>query len=442
MERPNVLYLHSHDTGRCISPYGYPFDTPALHRLAEQSLLFRNAFCAAPTCSPSRAALLTGQWAHTSGMLGLHHRGFRLHHPERHLASFLANHGYLTAQVGVNHVAADLAEIGYQHPIRAEADHAQAIGDAAANFLRSRPRQPFFLDVGFVETHRGRFPQRDPRDNPRHLQPPAGLPDHPIVREDFATFASAARLFDDGVSRVLAALDDSGLMDNTLILCTTDHGISFPRHKCSLYDGGLGVMLMIRGPATNSLPGGWPVGGTCDALVSQVDLYPTVCAYLGLDPPSWLVGSNLLPLIRGERQEVRQELFGEVTYHAGYEPMRALRTNRYKYIRRFDDRLAPVLSNLDDGPTKYLLIESGLSDQRYPREELYDLIFDPQERNNLATQPDWEPLQARLSDHLKLWMEETADPLLDGPVPLPPGAFSSDPEDVSPKDVLSRRQER
>jgi arylsulfatase A-like enzyme len=383
--------------------------------------------------------LLTGEWAHASGMLGLHHRGFRLHHPERHLAAYLAGQGYLTAQVGVNHVAAELAEIGYQHPIKAEADHATAIGDAAAGFLRSRPQQPFFLDVGFVETHRGRFPQRDPRDDPRHLQPPAGLPDHPTVREDFATFASAARLFDTGCARVLAALEETGLMDTTLVICTTDHGISFPRHKCSLYDGGLGVMLMIRGPATASMPHGWPVRGTCDALVSQVDIYPTVCAYLGIEPPPWLVGSSLLPLIRGERREIRQELFAEVTYHAAYEPMRAIRTSRHKYIRRFGDRLAPVLSNLDDGPTKRLLMDAGLSELQYPREELYDLVFDPQERNNLAGEPAFAPLRARLSDHLRQWMEESHDPLLQGDVPLPTGAFCSDPDDESPKDVLSRR---
>jgi len=78
MARPNILYLHSHDTGRTIQPYGHAVATPHLQRLADQGVLFRRAFCAAPTCSPSRAALLTGQCPHSSGMLGLAHRGFRL----------------------------------------------------------------------------------------------------------------------------------------------------------------------------------------------------------------------------------------------------------------------------------------------------------------------------------------------------------------------------
>src|SRR5512135_3826978 len=76
--RPNILYVHSHDTGRYVQPYGHAISTPHLQRLAEGGVLFRKAFCAAPTCSPSRASLLTGQHAHNSGMLGLAHRGFSL----------------------------------------------------------------------------------------------------------------------------------------------------------------------------------------------------------------------------------------------------------------------------------------------------------------------------------------------------------------------------
>ena len=103
----NIIYIHSHDTGRYISPYGYRFDTPNLLKLAEGGVIFRQAFSAASSCSPSRAALLTGTYPHTNGMLGLAHRGFKLHYPEHHLAAFLASHGYETVLAGFQHVSTD-----------------------------------------------------------------------------------------------------------------------------------------------------------------------------------------------------------------------------------------------------------------------------------------------------------------------------------------------
>ena len=97
--RPNVLYLHSHDTGRYVQPYGYPVPTPNIQHMADQGVLFRQAFCAAPVCSGSRAALLTGQCTHATGMLGLAHRGYRLYHPERHIVNVLRDAGYWTGLV-------------------------------------------------------------------------------------------------------------------------------------------------------------------------------------------------------------------------------------------------------------------------------------------------------------------------------------------------------
>lgn len=120
MAAMNVLYIHSHDTGRYISPYGHAVDTPNLQRLAAEGMLFRQAFCAAPTCTPSRAALLTGQYAHECGMLGLINRGFRLGHPERHMVHWFNNNGYETAISGVQHIAPSIEEIGYQQVLETE----------------------------------------------------------------------------------------------------------------------------------------------------------------------------------------------------------------------------------------------------------------------------------------------------------------------------------
>src|SRR3954471_14923802 len=105
VKKPNILYLHSHDTGRFIQPYGHQVPTPNIQRLADQGLLFRQAFAAAPVCSGSRAALLTGAHAHANGMLGLAHRGYRLTDYNQHLVHFLREHGYWSALIGESHVS-------------------------------------------------------------------------------------------------------------------------------------------------------------------------------------------------------------------------------------------------------------------------------------------------------------------------------------------------
>lgn len=438
VERPNVIYLHSHDTGRHVGPYGYPVHTPNLQRLAGESLLYRQAFCCAPTCSPSRAALLTGQSPHASGMLGLHHRGFRLRDETQHLAHYLKTNGYATALVGVNHIVEHPEHAGYDRVLPTDSHGAADVGPAAAAFLNGQPREPFFFDIGFVETHRGRFPARHPAEDPDYTQPIDGLPDEPRTREDATLFNSAARDLDTGIGQVLDALAASGLAGRTLLICTTDHGISFPGHKCTTRDGGIEVMLLMRGPATASLPTG-VAGGVCDALVSQLDLYPMICDYLGLPPPPWLEGRSLLPLLRGDADAVRDEVFAEITFHAAYQPERAVRTRRHKYVRRFGPPTPQPLSNLDDGLSKTVVAETGFADHTQPAEALYDLILDADERDNRVADPAYADVLNDLRGRLDRWMHATHDPLLNGPVAPPPGTVVNAPADYSAKDVLDRK---
>ncbi|GIV77522.1 MAG: putative sulfatase [Litorilinea sp.] len=425
MSTPNILYLHSHDTGRYIQPYGHAVATPHLQRLAEEGMLFRQAFCAAPTCSPSRAALLTGQAPHSSGMLGLAHRGFALHDYGQHLVHTLRRAGYRSILCGVQHVARDASTIGYDTILPTASRHAQDVAPAAAEFLRSRPTQPFFLDVGFFETHR-EFPE--PVDNPDYCLPPAPLPDTPAVRQDMAAYKASARALDDGVGQVLEALDAAGLAQETLVIYTTDHGLAFPGMKCNLTDHGIGVSLILRGP------GGFTGGQVCDAMVSHIDLFPTLCELIALEPPPWLQGRSLLPVIRGEVTEIHDAIFAEVTYHAAYEPQRAIRTQRYKYIRRFGDRRRPVLPNCDDSPSKDVWLQAGWREREVAAEQLYDLVFDPNETCNLVDEPGLQEVRSELQARLQRWMEETDDPLLHGPVPPPPGAQINDPDGLSPRE--------
>jgi len=427
MKPPNILYVHSHDTGRLIAPYGAPVPTPHLAALAREGAVFRQCHCAAPTCSPSRAALLTGQGPHAAGMLGLAHLGWRLADYRRHLVHVLRPAGYRSALAGIQHIAPEPSPIGYDEVVDVGRSHRAAeVAPPAAAWLAAGPSEPFFLSVGIGDTHRP-FPD-PPAGSADAIRPPAVLPDAPETRRDMAGFAESARRLDAGVGQVLGALAAAGLAERTVVVMTTDHGPAFPGMKCNLTDGGTGVLLILRGPRIST--------GVHDALVSHVDVLPTLAELAGVDVPAWAEGASLLPLIGGRAERIREEVFTEVTYHAAYEPQRAVRTDRWKYIRRFGDRRRRVACNCDAGPTKALLMAHGWAEQDLPEEALYDLIFDPNEACNLAADPARADVLADLRARLHAWMRRTNDPLLTGRPAPPPGAT------LCPADALDPKEKR
>ena len=311
----NILYVHTHDTGRYIQPYGYGVPTPNLMTLAETGTLFRQAYNAAPTCSPSRAALLTGMAPHSCGMIGLAHRGFSLNDYSKHLANFLGDKGFETVLCGVQHEAANAEDIGYDRILPTSGKNAIEVdlsgAAAVAEYLKSPHEKPFFLSFGMQNTHRP-FPEIDPDVNPDYVQPPLPLPDTKEVREDMAAFITSAKVVDRCVGIVMEALEQSGLKDETLVIFTTDHGIAFPKMKCNLYDTGTGVALIFNYPNNPAK------GKAIDSLVSHIDVFPTICDMFNHEKPEWLQGNSMVPLFTGEKEEIREELFTEVTYHAAY----------------------------------------------------------------------------------------------------------------------------
>jgi arylsulfatase A-like enzyme len=200
--------------------------------------------------------------------------------------------------------------------------------------------------------------------------------------------------------------------------------------KCNLTDHGTGVLLILRGPrSTPALRGGTVV----DAMVNHLDVFPTICDVAGIPHPEWLQGRSLLPLAGGEVETLHEELFAEVNYHAAYEPVRAVRTSRWKYIRRYHDYGRPVLPNCDNGLSKDVWLRYGWPEQDTAPEQLYDLIFDPQERHNLAGDPRNAAELDALRGRLDRWMRATDDPLLRGPLPLPEGAIATPQTALSPR---------
>jgi N-sulfoglucosamine sulfohydrolase len=441
MSKPNIIFLHSHNTGRYIQPYGYAVPTPNLQRLSETGVIFRQAFVAGPTCSPSRASFMTGMYPHCCGMFGLAHRGFALPDYGIHLANFLKPAGYTTVLSGVEHTAPNLAMVGYDkilsfHEIEfQDAQDPKDPARAAADYLRSVPGEPFFLSVGLNETHRP-FPKADPAkhpsEDPRYCRSPQPLPDVPETRADMADFKSAARRMDEKFGWVLDALGGSGLASRTYVFCFCDHGIQFPLNICNLTDHGIGVFLIARGPEKFS------GGKTVDAMVSLIDLFPTVCDLAGIPIPERVQGRSLLPLIDGQTAELHEALFAEINFHAAYEATRCVRTPRYKYIRRYDNREQLVLPNVDDTPSKEFMLAAGWAGCPREQEMLYDLLFDPQELNNLVDAPTHRSIRGDFAKRLDAWMERTGDPLLDGPIPAPAGSYLNDPDGRSPEDPTHR----
>ena len=427
MSHPNILYIHSHDTGRYIQPFGHAMPTPNFQRLAEQGVLFRQAFCANPTCSPSRAALLTGQWPHSCGMLGLAHRGFRLNDYSHHLVHTLKKAGYTTALSGFQHVgrapAADPSEIGYDE-IFDTAKNQQATTDAAIEFLNRSHDKPFFLDVGYTVTHRS-FPEPEPEDDPRYCIPPAPLPDTPETRYDTAAYKTCVRILDTEVGRVLNAIDRAGLADNTIVISTTDHGIAFPMMKCNLTDHGIGVML------NHARTGFFRRQKSIDGMVSQIDLFPTLCDVIGIDHPHWLQGKSILPLVREETDEIHDEIFGRNQLSQLLRPTTRHSHKKMEIHPPLVSHIASRRHQLRRQPQQILLPRPGLAARKTNLlNNSTTSSLTPHETNNLASDPKYQDAIDDLRHRLQTWMETTDDPLLAGSVPAPEGARINDPADL------------
>ncbi len=416
----NLLIIHAHDVGRYCSPYGIAAQTPHLNRLARTGGIFRNMHTAAPTCSPSRAALWTGRTAHETGLLGLVHRGFDMKDRQRHLARHLAEHGFHTALAGTQHeYDYEQGEAVYQNvlPLRAHnaLDRDEAVSEAATQFLRQAPEQPWMLSVGYFYPHRDFIPCPDPARANR-VQVPAILPDTPEIRRDYADYLTSIEATDREVGKLLDALDAHGQAEDTLVIFTTDHGIPFPEMKCHLTGHGTGIAMLMRAP------GLCDDGRAVDALTSNMDVVPTVCEILRVPTPADVHGVSMVPLLTHAAREIRDDVFAEVNFHAAAEPARAIRTTTHCLIKRFDDDPRRPLTNIDISPAKEAWLALGRGGEPLEPVVLHDLVRDPMERVNVADDPAYADVRADLEQRLMDWMRRTDDPLLRGPLVPPPGS--------------------
>ena len=406
--------MTTHDIGRRLRSYGHPsVVSPHVDSLAEDGVRFARAFCTAPQCSPSRASLATGRYPHNNGVMGLAHPGFdwELDPAVPHLAALLSAAGFAAHLFGGQHVSLHPERLGF---IRHHAANAgPAIASAVEQVLSTGGDTRLYLEINFEETHRP-YPQVGAGRTPEGLDIPAYLPGIPEAAQEMAALEEGIRLMDEAAGRVLAALQSAGRAENAIVVFTTDHGVAMPRAKCTLYDPGLEVALLMRWPG-----GGLETGVAREELVSNIDVLPTLLDAADVKHPPGVQGRSLLPLLRGETYEPRRAIFGEKTFHSYYDPMRCVRTDRHKLIRNFETAFAvEVPGDIQAGPI-FRADPSLYSRDRPAVVELYDLEADPLEQRNLAGRAEVAEVEKRLNAELWRWMRETDDPLLEGPVPSP-----------------------
>ena len=416
---PNIVLIHWHDTGRNLGAYGVDgVRSPNVDRLASQGTRFDRAFSLAPLCSPARGALFTGRYPHSNGLMGLSHQGWEYNSSERTLPMLLRQVGYYTSLVGLQHESSDPTTLGYDEVIdlNASGQRAPAVAELALDRLKelAEGEVPFFMVIGITEPHRP-FPATRYAPEPASaVSVPPYLDDSDDLREDLAAFYGAISYADEATGRILDTIDTLHLDENTIVIFTTDHGIPFPRAKSTLHDSGIEVALIVRMPNTYS-----PAPATYGGLVSHIDVVPTLLELVDAELPTYVQGQSFAAVLAGpESVNTRAEIFAEKNWHGRlqYDPVRCVRTDKYKYIRSFEQRPAVPLP----GDIAQSLSANGVDgDTVRASIELYDLSKDPHELHNLAGSKELSDIEADLAAQLLDWQERTHDPVLLGPIQAP-----------------------
>jgi len=417
--QPNILLIAVHDLGTMLGCYGADpvLHTPHLDGFAAEGVRWASHFATAPFCSPSRGGIVTGMVPHVNGLMGLVNLGWDMPEGPRTIGQILGDAGYETRLFGLQHEAKDAARLGFEWTSDPKAGRASPqVAPLVADWLRAegwRRERPFYVQVGFTDVHRP-YPEELAVDVPlEDVRPLPYLEDTPGLREDLRDFYGLIQRMDSSVGVILDALDAAGLRESTLVVFTTDHGIAFPRAKCSLYDPGINTALMMRWPA------GFEGGRALPHLLSNVDLLPTLLEAVGIESPMGLQGSSFLPALRGEPYEERDWVFAEMNTVA-WDPRRCVRTREFKYISNYMP--GPVMrlpTDIEGGKTRRDMGEPPF--WVLPLVELYDLRADPLEMENLAGGEDSQSrrIEGELARTLEEFQRVTCDPILKGPIERP-----------------------
>lgn len=428
--RPNVVLIIADDLAWAdTGAYGNAkVGTPSIDRLAREGMRFTHAFVAISSCSPSRASMITGRYPHSTNAEQLH---WPLPAAQVTFVEKLKAAGYWTGASGKWHMGAairdrfdvvdDPGEAGFQTDPKTgkmlAADDSGAAGWIP--LMRQRPKdRPFFLWLAALDPHRDYAENSVPRPHrAADVIVPPHLPDTPEVRQELALYYDEIARLDGNVGKVLAELDRQGVADNTLTLFISDNGRPFPGAKTTMYDEGIRTPLLARWPK------GIGRGLVADGLVSSVDLAPTILQLAGLPIPATVQGRSFGPMLADPAARTRAEVFAEKNWHDYEDRVRAVRTERFKYIRNdYADLAGTPSADAGRSPTMDALrrlrqagtltpLQARIFVQPRPAEELYDVSADPQEVDNLATDPRHAATLTDLRGRLAAWGRETDDAL-------------------------------
>jgi N-sulfoglucosamine sulfohydrolase len=419
-KRNVLLYVVDDQGSTDAGCYGNPvIKTPGLDRLAREGVRFTNAFCTTASCSASRSVILSGQHNHANGQYGHQHdyHHFSSFSSVKSLPVLLEEAGYRTACAGKYHVAPEEV-YRFQHFLKRK-DPPQ-MADDCRGFITGAgdsEERPFFLYFCTTEPHRD-FNRvgSDPID-PDGAIVPDYLPDTPECREELAQYYGSVQLADRGLLRLIEILKETGHWEDTLVLYISDNGIAFPGAKTTLYDPGMRLPCVVRNPFQNSH------GAVCEAMISWVDIAPTILDYAGALPEEpWFHGRSFLEALEEQNASGWDEVYASHTFHeiTMYYPMRVVRTRKHKLIWNIAHELEyPFASDLYASKTWQGVLSRG--DTHYgkrtvmaylhrPEFELYDLERDPHEVQNLAEDPNHAKLLADLKTKLRAFQERTKDP--------------------------------
>ena len=424
-DQPNIIVFIADDVS--WNDYGcYGNDgvrTPNIDELAANGIKFTNAYLTASSCSPSRSSIITGRYPHNNGKAAELHLPIADHLPW--IPELLQYEGYYTALSGKDHMK---REDGSHEEFWDHHDGGRVEGNRGgeANWVditRSRPDdQPFFFWFAAYDAHRQWDADGDwveslygPMTNPADVVVPPFLLDTAETRQDLASYYNEITRFDYFIGEVVDELENQDALDETLIFVLADNGRPFPRAKTRLHDSGMKTALVAH----------WPDGirdpGTCDSLVSVIDLAPTFLEVADGEPNETFQGVSLSPLFNNIETDVRQYVFSEHNWH-DYEALaRSLRTNEWLYIENYRTESAwqgPADSVRSPSFTQLLEKHkaSGLNEAQEdvflaprPSTELYRFQDDPHQVHNLVEDEKYKGVQRALSGVLKVWRLETGD---------------------------------
>jgi len=406
-ERPNcVVFIADDMAWDDCGVYGHPkIRTPHVDRLAHEGMRFDNAFLTCSSCSPSRASLITGRYPHNTGAHQLH---MPLPGEQITFIELLRASGYYTAAAGKWHMG---------QPTKPKFDKVVTKMNRWVDTLKKRPRdRPFCMWFAFTDPHRPyqQGTTKKPHQPSDAVVPPY-LPDVEETRADLAMYYDEIARLDGVVGKVNDELKRQQVAERTVVVFLSDNGRPFPRCKTTVYDSG------VKTPFIVSWPGRVKPGSVTKSLVSTVDLAPTLLELAGLDAPDSFQGKSFVPILNDPTVSIRDEVFAEHNWHDFDDHGRAVRTHSFKYIRNayFDVPGTPPADAVRSITYRAMLRlrdESQLAPEQSacfvtprPREELYDVVRDPHELNNLADAPEHAQTLRELRKRLDDWQQATDD---------------------------------